>query len=145
MTSGLNPLIKEITDFEQLQAFVSEHEGNLIDLSKTYYCSLGTDLGFDTYAPYSVSKGTALFELDVVWLTAQNIEVAFEFEFGNIEEFLSALAKLILCEPELSVVFVSSRSHAINFETASELAQNIAKFKKNLLIVDISDETYELI
>lgn len=146
MSDGISPLIQELTDFASLQDFVTENEGNLIELSKTYYCALGTDLGFETYAPYAFEQDEFCFELDIAWLSGSAIEVAFEFEFGNIEEMLAGLSKLLLADSELSVLVISSRAKAFSISTVVEIAKKLQKKpSSNLLIIDLANETYELI
>lgn len=145
MVSGLDPLVKEITDFGQLQAFINQREGNLIELTKTYYCRLGSDLGFDTHSPYDVDINNTKIEFDIAWTIAQNIEVAFEFELGDLEGFFAALSKLSVCEPELSVIFLSHKSRILTLALAKELAQKCGFFGKKLLLADISSEEFDLV
>jgi len=145
MPKGIAPLIRELTDFVSLQNFITENEGNLIELSKHYYCTLGTDLGFETYAPYALEQEDFSFELDIAWLIGQAIEVAFEFEFGNIEELFAGLSKLFLASPELSVLVISSKAKGLSLESVAELAEKYRKFSDNLLIIDLAKESYVLI
>ncbi|MCX8189804.1 MAG: hypothetical protein N3F05_01080 [Candidatus Diapherotrites archaeon] len=145
MASALDPLVKEIIDFEQLQTFINQREGNLIDLTKTYYCCLGSDLGFDVSAPYTLDISNTKIEYDICWITANNIEVAFEFELGDLEGFFAALCKLSVCEPELGVILVSHKSRILNLDLATKLAQKTQALRKKLLLVDISSENFELV
>jgi len=141
----MDPIVNELINFRDLQTFVTENEGSLIELTKRYYAMLGNDLGFKCESPFNATINGCSFGLDIAWFDETNLEVAFEFEFGNLEELLAGIAKLILSNANHSVLVTSSKARIADLNSIVDLAGRLSPYAQNLLIMDLSEERYVLL
>ncbi len=140
-----SPLINELIDFKSLQDFVTANEGNLIELTKEYYSMLGSDLGFKVKRNAELSfESVQLGSFDLAWFDDSSIAVLFEFEFGSKDEFLAAIAKLILARPELAVLITSSRAKIFSLEELKCIILELTAGTQRFLIIDLTKEQYVL-
>jgi hypothetical protein len=145
MSPNISPIVSEVTNFRALQEFVMENEGSLVELTKRYYITLGNDLGFKCEVPFSTEVNGCNVELDIAWLDESNLEVAFEFEFGTIDEMLAGIAKLTLINPELAVLITSAKARIANLDKIASIIKELSPYSENFLIVDLAEERYLLL
>ena len=145
MHSNINPIVSEVTNFKALQGFVTENEGCLVELTKRYYITLGNDLGFKCEAPFKTEINGCSIELDIAWFDESNLEVAFEFEFGTVDEMLAGIAKLMIVNPELAVLITSSKARIASIEKIANVIKELFPYSENFLIIDLAEEQYSIL
>ncbi len=152
----MDALLREITDFRSLQDFVSENEGNLMQLTKRYYCELGSSLGFQTKKDFAVKfRGIELGCLSLLWFDSENEFladatngfIAFDLQFGNRSECLASIFKLAAFSADYSVLVTSAKAKNYSLlEIKSLLAESsFLSLQKPFLLIDLSTERFELI
>mgnify|MGYP000554200922 CR=1 FL=1 len=145
MPSNISPIVSEVTNFKALQEFVMENEGSLVELTKRYYITLGNDLGFKCEVPFKTEINGCGIELDIAWFDESNLEVAFEFEFGTIDEMLAGIAKLTLVNPEIAVLITSSKARIASLDKIASIIKSLAPYGENFLIIDLAEERYSIL
>ncbi|MEA3255143.1 MAG: hypothetical protein U9Q22_04860 [Candidatus Altiarchaeota archaeon] len=101
-------MIDELTDFQGLDEFIKNSELNYREALIDYYKTLGEGLGFTVRKNSSVIRNGINFgRIDLIWVEPN---ITFTVEFGNIEEILKHLWKIMEFSPQISVLILSSKS-----------------------------------
>ncbi|GEM_PF-1552299 len=152
----MDAILREITDFKPLQAFVSKNEGNLAQLTKKYYSELGSILGFQVKDGFEVKySGVSLGEISLLWFDSENEFladsssgfIAFELQFGSRAELLASIVKLAAFSAEYSVLITSSKAKNYSLKEIKSVlsGQEFLSLQKPFLLIDLSSEKFELL
>jgi len=133
-------MINELKKFEELEEYVKRSRLKYRDAILEYYRNLGERFGFTVRENSSVIRqGINLGRLDVIWIEPN---ITFVIEFGNFEEILKHLWRLVEFSPNLSVLILSSKSDC-RAEKVSELIEKseiLAELRNRFLILDVTEK-----
>jgi len=133
-------MIDELTNFSDIESFIKKSNLGLKEALIKYYESLGERMGFTVRRNFTVIKNSInLGKLDLIWVEPN---VVFCFEFGNFDEILKHLWKILEFEPKLGVIILSSNSQCkpalvLGLIEKSPLLEG---HRKGFLILDIAEK-----
>ncbi len=132
--------IKEITDLNSLDRYVSSSGLKFREAILRYYKELGEKLGYTVRENASIIKnGINHGKIDLIWLEPN---ITFTTEFGNQEEIYKHLWKVLEYSPKEAVFLLSSKSSckAEEVDKIIEKSSIIGEKKKIFLIMDVSEK-----
>jgi len=141
----MEPLIREITDFQSLQTHVQSSEGNLFDSTKRYYHGLGKKLGLESKKDFEpLVAEIKLPKAELVWFDSGEPVASFAFCFGSREEMLAAVFSLLAVRADLSVLITSSKAKNYSLGEIKKLLEEpvFLNLTTKFLLIDISKEEF---
>lgn len=144
----LEQIVLEITSFGALQKFVSGQKDslNFFESVKEYFFDLGKRLGYDSRKNSSVLRNGINFStVDIAWSSAEKIVAGFEIEFGNKEELLSGIWKLIELEPQYAVLITSFKAKNFSLKEIEQILRHSHNYKAvstEFLLMEIDKEFF---
>lgn len=101
-------MIQDLVNFQELENYVKNSELKYREAIIEYYKELGERLGFTVRENSSVIRNGINFgKIDLVWVEPN---ITFTVEFGNLEEILKHLWRILEFSPKISVLILSSKS-----------------------------------
>ena len=113
---------------------------NYRDAIISYYKTLGENLGFTVRENPSIIKhGINFGRINMIWLEPN---VTITVEFGNFENILGHLWRILEYSPELAVLVLSSKSGCKASDVAKLVEQSelLENKQKKFLIIDVTDK-----
>ncbi len=144
----MEQIVREITSFGALQKFVDGRKDdlNFFECIKQYFFELGKSLNYDCKKDSSVlQKGINFSAVDVVWASSEKICAAFEIEFGNKDEMLAGIWKLIELEPQYAVLITSSKAKNYSLKEIEQIlrySHNHKTLETEFLLIEIDKEFF---
>ncbi|HIE33749.1 MAG TPA: hypothetical protein EYP86_01245 [Candidatus Altiarchaeales archaeon] len=133
-------IISLLVDFEELDKHVRNSNINYREAIVDFYKSVGKKHGFTVRENTSVIRNGINFgKLDLVWLEPN---IVFAIEFGNLDNLLAKVWRIVEFSPNMAVLILSSKSmirieNVINLIEKSEMFGNL---RKRFLVLDVSEK-----
>jgi hypothetical protein len=132
-------MIETLTNFNELDTHVKDSDLSYKEAVIDYYRFLGEKHGFTVRKDSSVIRyGVNLGKMDLIWLEPN---ISFTIEFGNLEEVLKHLWRVMEFSPNLAVLLLSSKSGCKATDVVRLMA-NSSVFKKidmRFLVLDLTE------
>ena len=129
-----------IADFEKLAAFVEGSNLSYREAVLDYYRELGETHKFTVRKDASAIKyGVNLGKIDLIWLEPN---ITFTIEFGNLEDILKHLWRIVEFSPSLAVLLLSSKSGCKAADVLKLIKNSpvLASMRNRFLVLDLTEE-----
>ncbi|RLI91215.1 MAG: hypothetical protein DRO94_04480 [Candidatus Altiarchaeales archaeon] len=133
----MNEIIELISDFDKLDEYIRNSNLRYREAIINFYKELGEKLGFTVRESTSIIKhGVNFGKIDLIWVEPN---ITFTVEFGNFDNLLGHLFRILEFSPNLAVLVLSSNS-SIRIENVSNLIHRsrlIENMREKIIILDV--------
>lgn len=133
-------MIDIITDFKGLEEHIENSGFGYREAVLDYYKKLGIKHGFSVRENSSVIRyGINFGRIDLIWLEPNT---TFTIEFGNLEEILKHLWRIMEFTPELAVLLLSSKSGCKATDVIKVIKNSpvLKEMRDRILAIDLTDK-----
>ena len=133
-------MIEILTNFEELEEYVKNSELGYKEAVIDYYKSLGEKHGFTVRKDSSVIQyGVNFGKMDLIWVEPN---ITFTIEFGNLEEILKHLWRILEFSPTLAVLLLSSKSGCKATDVVKLIKNSdvLEEMRGKFLVLDLTEK-----
>ncbi len=133
-------MIEILTNFEELEGYVKNSELGYKEAVIDYYKTLGKKHGFTVRKDSSVIRyGINLGKIDLIWLEPN---ITFTIEFGNLDEILKHLWRILEFSPGLAVLLLSSKSGCKATDVVKLIKNSdvLGEMRGKFLVLDLTEK-----
>ncbi len=133
-------MIDIITDFKGLEEHIENSDLGYREAVLDYYKKLGIEQGFTVRENSSVIQyGINFGRIDLIWLEPNT---TFTIEFGNLEEILKHLWRIMEFTPELAVLLLSSKSGCKATDVVKVIKNSpvLKEMRDRILAIDLTEK-----